>query len=104
MPENRFILDSGVEDELWEIWDFIAADNPDAATRVVEAAYQTFKFLAANPNVGRPRKFRDPLLRGVRSWRVSDFENYLVFYRSRPDCVQILHVYHGARDIEALLE
>ncbi len=104
MPENRFVLDPAVERELWEIWDFIAADNPDAATRVVEAAYQTFRFLAANPGLGRARKFRNPRLQDVRSFRVSGFENYLVFYRPRPDCIQILHVYHGARDIEALFE
>jgi plasmid stabilization system protein ParE len=32
MPE--FIVDPIVEDELWAIWQFIAQDNPDAATRV----------------------------------------------------------------------
>jgi hypothetical protein len=31
---TRFILASGVEDELWAIWENIADDNPDAATRV----------------------------------------------------------------------
>jgi len=29
------------------IWYFIAQDNPDAAIRVIEAAYETFKTLAA---------------------------------------------------------
>jgi plasmid stabilization system protein ParE len=38
----KFILDPCVEDELWGIWYFIAQDNPDAATRVIEAAYETF--------------------------------------------------------------
>jgi plasmid stabilization system protein ParE len=51
----KFILDPGVEDELWEIWVFIAEDNPAAATRLVEAAYDTFKMLAANPGLGRRR-------------------------------------------------
>jgi len=51
----KFILDPCVEDELWEIWHFIAQDNPDAATRVVEAAFETFKTLAANPGIGRSR-------------------------------------------------
>ncbi|MBI4663308.1 MAG: type II toxin-antitoxin system RelE/ParE family toxin [Verrucomicrobia bacterium] len=102
VPAGRFILDPCVEEELWAIWEFIADDNPDAAGRVVEAAYETFKDLAASPGLGRPRRFRNPRLRDVRSWRVSGFDNYLIFYRIVPDGVQVLHVYHGARDIEAL--
>lgn len=98
----NYILDPIVEDELWSIWRFIARDNPDAATRVVEAAYETFGTLAANPELGRPRKFRNPRLLGIRSFRVSGFDNYLIFYRAVNDGIQVLHVYHGARDLESL--
>jgi len=98
----KYILDPGVEDELWGIWHFIAQDDPDPATRVIEAAYETFKALAASPGLGRPRRFRNPRLRDVRSWRISGFENYLIFYRGIADGIQVNHVYHGARDIEAL--
>jgi len=48
------------------------------------------------------RKFRNPRLKGVRSWLVSDFDNYLIFYRAIPEGIEVLHMYHGARDIEAL--
>ncbi len=102
MPE--FILDPCVEDELWGIWCFIAQDNPDAATRVIDAAYATFKTLAANPGLGRVRSFRNPRLRDVRSWRISGFENYLIFYRGVANGIQVNHVYHGARDIEELFD
>ena len=98
----KFILDPGVEDELWAIWVFIAEDNPDAATRMVEAAHETFKTLAANPELGCRRKLRNPRLRNVRSFRVSGFDNYLIFYRAIGEDIQVLHVYHGARDLEAL--
>jgi toxin ParE1/3/4 len=98
----KVILAPCVEDELWEIWAFIARDNPDAATCVVEAAYETFKNLADKPNLGRLRKLNDPRLRGVRSWHVSGFDDYLIFYRPIPGGVQVLHIYHGARDIDAL--
>lgn len=100
---GKFILDACVEDELWAIWEFIARDNADAATALVEAACQTFKNLAANPELGRRREFRNPRLRRVRSFRVSGFGNYLVFYRLVDEGVQVLHVCHGARDLEALL-
>lgn len=100
----KFILDPRVEDELWGIWCFIARDNPEAATRVVETAYQTFQTLAASREMGRLRRFRNPLLRDVRSWRISGFENYVIFYRRVTDGIEVLHIYHGARDIEALFE
>jgi toxin ParE1/3/4 len=89
---------------LWGIWRFIAQDNPDAATRVIEAARESFKMLAANPGLGRPRRFRNPRLRNIRSWRISGFENYLIFYRAVADGIQVNHVYHGAQDIDALFE
>ena len=101
---GKYILDPCVEEELWAIWEFIAQDNPEAATCVVEAAYQTFRALAATPGLGRPRHFRNPRLRDIRSWRISGFDNYLIFYRIVPPGVQVLHVYHGAQDIEGLFE
>lgn len=36
MAAPKLILAPCVEDELWSIWKFIAKDNPDAATRVVD--------------------------------------------------------------------
>lgn len=102
MPE--FVLAPCVEDELWAIWSFIARDNPDAATGVIEAAYETFKNLADKPGLGRLGKFHNPRLKGIRTWRITGFDNYLIFYRAVPGGIQVLHVYHGARDLEALFD
>ncbi len=98
----KYILDPCVEDELWGIWCFIAQDNPDSATRVIEATFETFKTLAITPDIGRSRRFRNPKLKDIRSWRVSGFDNYLIFYRPIPEGIQVFHIYHGARDIKAL--
>jgi toxin ParE1/3/4 len=104
MPDGmgNYSLDPCVEDELWEIWKYIAKDNPEAATGVVEAAYVTFESLATTPRLGALRRFRNLRLRGIRSWRVAGFDKYLIFDRCVAGGVQVLHVYHGARDIEAL--
>lgn len=98
----KCILDPIVEDELWGIWKLIAKDNPDAATRVIDAVYETFKTLTANPALGRQRRFKNSRLAGLRSFRVSGFDNYLIFYRATVEGIQVLHVYHGARDLESL--
>ncbi len=99
----KYILDSIVENELLGIWHFIAQDNPDAATRVIESVYETFHALATNPGLGRVGKFKDPRLKGICSFRVKGFNNYLIFYRSIQEGIQVLHIYHGARNLESLL-
>jgi plasmid stabilization system protein ParE len=102
VPKPDVILAPCVESELWAIWEFIASDNPDAATQVVESAYATFNTLATTPELGRLRKFRNPKLKGIRSWQIAGFENYLIFYRPEAGGIQVLHVFHGARNFEAL--
>ncbi len=101
---RRYTLDPCVEDELWGVWQFIARNDPDAAARVIEAACETFRTLAANPGLGRMRRFRNARFLGIRSGRIPGFENCLIFYRGVADGIQVNHVYHGARDLEAMLD
>lgn len=98
-----FILASCIEDELDKIWEFIAKDNPVAATSVVLAAYDTFRALAANPGLGHPRAFRRKTHRNIRARNVQGFNNYLILYREISDGIEVLHVYHNARNITALM-
>jgi len=96
----RFVLSEFVEPELSAIWDYIAVDNPDAADRFLEAAQGAFRELARMPGMGRPRKFPQARLNQLRSFRIKDFENYLVFYRPIQDGIEVFHVLHGTRDLE----
>lgn len=76
---------------------FIHRRNPGAARAFLEAAYDTFEFLAHNPGVGRRRA--DLGFPEVRSFRVSGYRRYLIFYRELPGRIQIWRVLHGARDL-----
>ncbi len=76
---------------------FIRHDNPTAARAFLEAAYDSFEFLARNPGIGRRRP--DLGFPEIRSWRVDGFRRYLIFYRELPDRIQIWRVLHGARDL-----
>jgi toxin ParE1/3/4 len=80
---------------------FIHQDNPTAAQLFLEAAYETFEFLARNPDVGCQRL--DLGFPEIRSWRISGFRRYLIFYRVLPDRIQIWRVLHGARDLHQSL-
>jgi toxin ParE1/3/4 len=77
----------------------IRHDNPQAARAFLEAAYDTFQFLARNPSLGRARG--DLGFAEVRSWRIAGFRRYLIFYRELPDRIQIWRVLHGARDLHS---
>lgn len=92
-----------VRDELLEIWSFIAEDNVDAANRVLHAAEKTFQILADNPGLGHRRSFRQKAHRHLRVRSVEGFDQYLVLYREVTGGIEVLHVYHVARNIAALL-
>jgi len=99
-----YVLDPCVEEELWDIWAYIAKHNPDAATRVIEAVRETFSALAENPGLGSSRTFRNPRVRDIYCRPVSGFDRYLVFYRKLPGGIQVVHVFHVARKIERLFK
>ena len=71
------------------------------AEAFVEAAYDTFEFLAENPGLGRPRP--EFGYANLRSRRVQGFRRFLVFYREMPDRIQIWRVLHGSRDLHQFL-
>jgi toxin ParE1/3/4 len=81
----------------------IFENNPDAAIRFLEAIDRTVENLALQPLKGRLRKFRDRDLKHIRSWRVDDFENYLIFYRFAGTRLEILRIKHGAMDFPQAL-
>jgi toxin ParE1/3/4 len=53
------------------------------------------------PGLGRPRNFPHARLNQLRSFRIKDFENHLIFYSPIQDGVEVFHVLHGARDLAA---
>jgi len=86
-----------------EAYVFIGRDNLDAAERFLRAIDSDAKKLASMPGMGALREFQSEQLKSVRSWPVSGFENWLIFYRFTSNELQILRVIHGARDIERAL-
>lgn len=76
----------------------------ETAQRFLDATQSTFELLAKMPKVGSLCAFRKPALRRIRRWPVKGFENWLIFYQPRRNGVEIVHVIHGARDIEGLLD
>jgi toxin ParE1/3/4 len=74
------------------------------AERFLDQLIKSFDTLAHMPKMGVLCGFRKPATRRLRRWPVKDFENWLAFYQVRRYGVEIVHVLHGARDIERLLD
>jgi plasmid stabilization system protein ParE len=55
------------------------------------------------PDIGTRWLSDHAALQDVRYYHVEDFPNHLVFYRKVADAVEVLHVFHGARNIDDLL-
>ena len=96
MPE--YALSPEAFNDLQDIWDFIAADNPGAADRVADKLFDAFEQLAIWPGKGHARP--DLTDRPVRFWPVG---SYLVVYRGDTTPLQIVALLHGARDIPSVI-
>lgn len=90
MPETTYTTEA--YHDLFEIVSYIASRDPRAATRLSDEIDRTCTLLADSPGAGQSR---DELRPGIRFIPIG---NYLVFYREKPDGVQIIRIIHGARN------
>lgn len=78
-------------DDIAEIREYIAHENPRAARRVVNLIRQQTQSLLDYPDIGRPGRCE-----GTRELVISPYP-YIVAYRIETDEVQILAVVHASR-------
>lgn len=84
------------DDDLFDIWLFIAQDNEAAATRTLQKIKKSLDRLARQPRAGRDRSELAPDLRSFA------IRPYVIFYRVIDDDIELVRVLHGARDIEGI--
>ena len=88
------------QEDLLQILDFIAQDNPGRAAAFVEELDRRTGGLSRHPRLGRVP--RNATLQSA-GYRVLVLESYLVFYRLRQKIVEVHRVVHGSRDLDHLL-
>lgn len=96
---SRFLLSPEARADLEEIVDFIAADNPAAAERVLGELKAAMQRLAEMPLLGHLRQ--DLTAEPLRFWQVYSF---LIIYRPEKSPLEVVRVLHAARDVRRLLE
>jgi plasmid stabilization system protein ParE len=89
--------------DLDEQAEYIGRSSPQTALRFLDAFDATVASLASMPGLGSPLEFAHPDLQGLRAWSVSGFKNHFIIFRVHPDCIEILRVLRGTRDLEATL-
>ncbi|MGP8270890.1 MAG: type II toxin-antitoxin system RelE/ParE family toxin [Terracidiphilus sp.] len=95
---KEYVLSTGAELDLEEIWEYIALDNIRAADRWIGKLFDAFDTLARNPGVGHKRE--DLTAYPILFWPVGA---YLILYRVQTNRVEIVAVTQGARDIPSFL-
>ena len=95
MAGNLRYTDSA-EGDLLDAWLYIAADNPEAADRVIETIEQEARLLLTHPGLGRERP---ELAAGLRSWPTTT--RFILFYFIDTTGITIARILHHARDAGA---
>jgi toxin ParE1/3/4 len=81
------------DQDLEELWFFIAQDDPSAADRWLDTLEEKIRLLADNPLMGPAR----PDI--ARELRYHPVGNHLLLYRVIQGGIEIVRVVHGARDL-----
>ncbi|MBK1700621.1 type II toxin-antitoxin system RelE/ParE family toxin [Thiococcus pfennigii] len=85
------------EEDLIDIWLYIAHDDVRAADRVLDDIEEKLLLLADQPGLGPARSDIAPEL------RYSPVRRYLILYRQITDGIEIVRVVHGDRDVPTLM-
>ena len=93
---NSYSFSDEAVRDLNEICEYIARNNPQAASRLFDRIRQKCKVLAGFPNMGKVYNRLAPGLRGAI------VDDYIVFYYPREDGIDVARVTSGYRDLESL--
>ena len=100
----RLIIKDRATQDLRELANYILVNgNAQIAVKFLDAAEQTFEQLLKTPSMGKITRLVVSRLGEIRQWRIKDFKDYLIFYRIQDTAVEILRVFHGARDLADIL-
>jgi toxin ParE1/3/4 len=101
---RRIIVTPKADQDINDLFTYIAQDNLDAAIRFFDSTRMTFAQLARTPGIGNNCEAKNPRLQGLRKWAVKGFEKHLIFYSYSDEYMKVLRVLHGVRDIPTLLD
>ncbi|HZN69128.1 MAG TPA: type II toxin-antitoxin system RelE/ParE family toxin [Tepidisphaeraceae bacterium] len=81
----------------------MARDNLEAGKRFYDAVLHDMLQLSAMPGMGGQRPSPNPRLKGLRSWPIRGYRNFLIFYLPIENGIDVLRILHGARDVDRVI-
>jgi toxin ParE1/3/4 len=94
----RVLRRKRAEDDIVEIWSFIAEDSEVQADNFVKQLNDQFHLLAFRPTLGRPRNELAPSMRSFPIGR------YIIFYQPVVGGIRVVRVLHSARDVARIFK
>jgi toxin ParE1/3/4 len=96
---TELVISRRAEEDLRDIWRYIAAENPDAADRILLKIDQKLQMLREFPDIGT---LRDDIRPGAR---ILIEGVYIVLYEHRvaEDVVEVVAVVDGRRDLSVVV-
>ena len=94
-----YVLTPRAEQDISDIWDYIASDNIEAADRVLEALERAVLKLVKTPGIGH---MREEL--ADRRHRFFLVYSYLIASCFDTKPLQVVRVLHAARDVQSILD
>ena len=92
---NKFSLSAKAEQDIRDIWLYIAQDSISSAEKIADQLEEAFLMLSTHPSIGAKR--HDLLDIPVRFWVI---HNYFIIYNPDTNPLQILRVISSFRDIK----
>lgn len=89
--------------DLIDLATFIAADRPSAADRFLNSFEATCQLLCSSPTYGSSCAVSDATMVGLRLCTILRFRSCLILYRPSDLEIEIVRVFHGVRDLDAVL-
>ncbi|MEO6436476.1 MAG: type II toxin-antitoxin system RelE/ParE family toxin [Tepidisphaeraceae bacterium] len=93
-----------VGDDVVAIYRYIHARSEQSADKVFDAIEKSVRSLLDAPGVGRHWNSPDPRLEGMRVTTVRPYRNYLIFFRTVPDGIEVFRIVHAARSLQPLVD
>ena len=90
----KIIYSPEAELDIDDIWFYIAVDNQEKATELINTIKQTCIFLSENPEAGTKREY---LTEGLRHFSI---KNRAIYYQIKKDNIEIIRILHGSRDVK----
>ena len=93
---GQLLRTAQTEEDLIDIWLYIAQDNPEAADRLLDIFEEKGQLLSDNPQLGQSRP---DISDGFRYLPVG---RYLLLYREIPGGIELVRVVQGMRMLSGL--